>query len=369
MVAHRPVDVVRSVFGTRLGEYWQCFFGARQRKTALLAFAMLLVGGCGGAALDATNADTFERTFEAMIAEMPEAEREALARAILAVHADARQERILPRSLPGKMDIDAVLDPGFRHAYAREIVRSSGAAIDGKTIAELLAMGEEIAAMADRNYAIWEQEQRGKQRASIRDQISALEDRLTELRQDVEAAEAAKAKAREEFREDLAILDGLEVSLDGQRPSLKGGWLRNEVDLTFTNDTNRIVRDAGFSYDWVYGECGGHSGQHGNMRIFKTPLKPKASASVVGHAGRGWLGGSIRDDSSNHRCTVATAAEYRVMNVKTSSVTFGDPLRTVSRPQIEYELGRLDARVDSRRERVASMQKRIEEQVSALAEL
>ena len=334
----------------------------------MVSLLLVLLCGCGGAALDATNVDTFERTFKEMIADMREADREALAQAVLAVHADAIEERILPRSLPGKLEINALLDPSSRHAYAREIVGSAGTALDGKTNAQLLAMAEEIRARADDNQAVWEQAQREQRHARIRDEISDLEGQLAGLREDVQAAQAEKALVEKGFKDDFAILDGLNVSLNGQRQSLEKGWLRNEVDLTFTNGTNHVVRDAGFSYDWVYGECAGRASQHGKLRIFETPLEPNASASVIGHAGRGWLGRSIRDDSSDRSCTLTTAEEYGIMNVKTSSVSFGDPLQTIDRHRMEYELDRLDRRIDSRRERVASMQQRIEERRDALAE-
>ena len=173
------------------------FERARKAKRALLSALPFLLVGCGGAALDATNVDTFERTFVEMIADMPEAEREALAQAILAVHADAKQERILPRSLPGRIDVEALLDPAYRRACARDAVRSSASSINGKTTAELLAMGDEVAAKADRNHAIRQQEQRESERARVRDQIAELEDRLVALQGHVDAAQVpASDRAR-----------------------------------------------------------------------------------------------------------------------------------------------------------------------------
>ncbi|MDE2905915.1 MAG: hypothetical protein OXQ28_07500 [Acidobacteriota bacterium] len=113
---------------------------ARQTRAVVASPLLAVGGGCGGATLVTTNADTFDRTFDAMD-RGPAAGggRKAVSRAIPAVHADAGRERILPGALPRERDADALPDRGLRPALARETIRSSGAAIDGKTAGELLA--------------------------------------------------------------------------------------------------------------------------------------------------------------------------------------------------------------------------------------
>ena len=47
---------------------------ARQTRAVVASLLLAVGGGCGGATLDTTNADTFDRTFDAMIADPPQAE-------------------------------------------------------------------------------------------------------------------------------------------------------------------------------------------------------------------------------------------------------------------------------------------------------
>ena len=339
------------------------------RGRAAMLSMLLLLCGCGGPTIDATNADAFERTFGQMIAEMPEKDREELADAILAVHAVARQERILPDALPNGRSVDRLLGLRLRPELAREIVRSAGGAVHGRTAAELLAMRKEVAAKADRNHAVWTREQRGKQRVMIRDQLSELEDRLAAMRRDVEAAEREKARARGEFQGDFAVLDRLGVTLDGQQAELQGGHVRSKLDLTFTNDTDHVVHDAAYGFDWVYGECRGYRRTMLGSRMFKTPLKPKASAAAVGEGGLGWTGESIPDGSGSRRCALAAETEYRITETRTAIAKVGDPPRTIDRGHLERELGRLDAEIGKSRERVSYVLKRIEDKTAALEAL
>ena len=343
-------------------------FATRRAKTTLLSLLLVVVAGCGGTALDTTNADAFERTFDAMIAGLPQAEQEALASAILTVYTDAERERILPSALPRGRDVDALLDRRFRPALVREIIRSSGATLDGKTAGELLAMVEEITVKADRNQAIREQERREKQAARLREQIAELEDQLVGLREDVEDAEADRTKAQEEIRDDLAILDGVKVSLDGQRATLDGGILRTEMDLTFSNETRAVVEQVTHGYEWTYGECGGYVHVFLVQRLLERPLEPEASVSVVAPGGHGGFLLSITDPSGR-TCPVTTASEYRVTAVNASKVTYGESRREVRRQDVDKRLSRLEAGVESRRARVVAMQERINEKVAALAAL
>ena len=85
---------------------------------------------------------------------------------------------------------------------------------------------------------IRERERRERQAARLRAEISELERRLTGLREDVENAEVDRAGAQEDIQAYLAILDGVNVSLDGQRASWEDNILRTELDLTFTNETS-----------------------------------------------------------------------------------------------------------------------------------
>ena len=55
---------------------------------------------------------------------------------------------------------------------------------------------------------IREREQRERQAARLRAEISELEGRLAGLREDVEDAEADRAGAQDKIQADLAILDG-----------------------------------------------------------------------------------------------------------------------------------------------------------------
>ena len=232
---------------------------------------------------------------------------------------------------------------------------------------ELLAMAAEISAEAERNQVIADQERLERQRALVRKRISELEEQLPALKAEVDAAEAAKAKRREEVKGDLAILDGLQITLDGQVPEYKDGYLRSNLNLTFTNETGHIVHHARYGFDWTYLDCGGSRYMMLNLRFSKTPLMPKGSASITDRTGLGWVSKSVKDDESGQYCDVEAAKDFRVTRVLTSHVTFDNPPRAVDRLAIQRDLDRLEAAIDSRRDMVASMVERIEKKAAELA--
>ena len=79
---------------------------------------------------------------------MPEKERVTLANAILTIRADSKYESVLPRHLPKERDVEAMFHPMFQHDYVQMVVASASGRLHGKTVAELLAMAEEVSGKA-----------------------------------------------------------------------------------------------------------------------------------------------------------------------------------------------------------------------------
>ena len=357
-VAARRYD--RGSWGTRSGCH----------AAVLAALLGLSVCGCGAASLDATNVDTFERTFGAMIEPLPEGEREALAEAVLVILAGAGSERLLLRGLPHKRDVNGLLDPRIRHDYVREVVRTVGAAIHGKDASELRAMAAVVVAQAQHNQALADRERAEERRARLRERIGTLQDRLPALQAEVEAAARAEGARREEVRRELAALEGLEGSVEGQAPEYEGGYLWADARVTFANGTDLVVHDVRYGFEWTYGECAGRRYMLADPRMFRSPLQPDASRSIERRLGVGWVPTNVQDDASGRDCPVAGADDFRVTGVMVTGATVDDGTpRLVDVLAMERELERLEAAVATRRQRVASVAADIEALEAELAAL
>ena len=330
-------------------------------SAAALSFTLAL-SACTGATLDTTNIDTLKRSFDEIVEGMPEKERVALANAILTIRADSENETVLPRHLPKKRDVEAMFHPMFQHDYFQMVVASASGRIHGKTVAELLAMAEEVSGEAARNHT-------AAQRARIEGEISNLRKSLPTLRANVETAAATLAEARPDIQEDLSVLDNLIVAVDRQEPRLERGWLKNRVDLTYTNRTDHLVHDVSFGFDWQYDECKGYRYNRPNLRILKSSLEPGASISVVGQAGLGWFrkNGQVSDDDTGRECSISTSDRYDVIGARASWIRLGEPARTLGRANIQRELSRLKDAVEASEKRLSNQLALIEEKETSLA--
>ena len=338
-------------------------------RAAFLCVLTVSLCACGSRSLDTTNVDTFARTLDQMIEPMPEADREALAGAILAVHANARHDRILPSNLPHQRDVDGLLDPRSRHDFIRDIVRSDAGTMHGKTASELLAMAADTYAAAERHQDLEDRHRADRQRAVVRERLADLEARLQTLQADVKTAETVAAERREDVQDDLALLDGLQVSLDAQEPEYDAGYLRSTLDLTFTNQTEHTVYDAKYGFEWAYASCSGYRHLTFYPRLFGRPLVPEASASVTQRTGLGWVPESVKNDHDDRSCSITSADDFAIRRVVATGISFGDPPRQVDRHTIAQELDRLDAAVESRQQKVAATRDRIREANAELAAL
>ena len=345
----------------------------KPRTTALVLLALVGIGGCGGPVLDATNVDTLEHTFQEMIADMPERERERVAGALLSVHEDSKRKRVRTAHLPGDGRTGALFVPMFGRELLREIAASSGNRLDGKTVGELLAMQEEIAARAAKNQELWAQErqedERIKKRERLAEQIASLEGRLTQFRSRRETAEGREAGAREKSNAELAILDGLRVELESQATHIDNGWLRGTARLTFENGTRETVQDALYGYQWSYGECTGYRELGLYVRLFKEPLEPDDAVTVEGQIGLGYAVGGVEDDESGRRCPLSVTNEYKIESVKTAGIAIGSPSRTIGRAAVERSLSNLERESTSREERENALVQEIHAKEAALRDL
>ena len=338
---------------------------------ALVALAGL--GGCGGPVLDTTNVDTLESTFQEMIADMPELERERVAGAMLSVYEDSKRERVRTTHLPKDGRTGALFAPIFGRELLREIAVSSGNRLDGKTVGELLAMQEEIAGRAARNQEAWEQERQEAERIRMGErlekQIESLEGRLAQLGSRRQAAEEREAAEREKLNTELALLNGLRVKLESQAPHIRNGWLLSTAKLTFENGTRETVRDAKYGYAYSYGECSGFRQLGTYIRLFKEPLEPGKKVTVEGQIGLGPVMGGVEDDESGQRCALSGANEYKIVRVNTAGIAIGLPLRIIRRATVERSLKTLEGDAKAREEREQALIQEIQTKKAALRDL
>ena len=177
------------------------------------------------------------------------------------------------------------------------------------------------------------------------------------------------AEARPDIQEDLSVLDNLIVAVDRQEPRLKGGWLRNRVDLTYTNRTDHLVHDASFGFDWQYDECKGYRYNRPSLRTFVSSLAPGASISVVGQADLGWVpkNGQVSDEYTGRECSISTSDRYDVTRARASWIRFGEPARIIGRVNIQREFSRLKDAVEASENRLSNQLALIEEKETSLA--
>ncbi len=108
---------------------------------------VLSLTGCGEPTLDTKNADTFEASFQEIIADLPQEERIEVVRAIGAMYEEARNPEFLPRNIILKEMEEAFLIPEFRRMVLGDILSETGDKLHGKTRGALL---EEYAAIKKR---------------------------------------------------------------------------------------------------------------------------------------------------------------------------------------------------------------------------
>ena len=341
------------------------------RGLALLVLAGL--GGCGGPVLDATNVDTLESTFQEMIADMSELERERVAGAMLSVYEDSKRERVRTTHLPKDGRTGALFAPIFGRELLREIAVSSGNRLDGKTAGDLLAMQEGIAGRAARNQEAWEQERREAERIRMRErlekQIAWLEGRLAQLGSRRQAAEEPELAEREKLNAELALLNGLRVKLESQASHIRDGWLRGTAKLTFENGTRETVWDAEYGYEYSYGECSGSRQLGTYLRLFKEPLEPGKEVTVEGQVGLGPVMSGVEDDESGQRCALSGANEYKIVGVKTAGIAIGRPSRIIGRATVERSLKALERKAKAREESEQALIQEIQTKKAALRDL
>lgn len=208
---------------------------------AIAVLCLVILTGCGEKTIDATNADTFESSFEAVTAEMSEAERLKFAGAILTLFEDKRLKTILPVHIVKGKDAQLFLNTEFRSAMASELVQAVGSVLDGKSAEEIYALADEVEAKAEENALA----KRKEQLAKLADDLKGLEQSVLEAEKDVEAKKAEKAAFIEAIDQKTALLEGVKAKVIKQSVSkFTRHRAEGDFELEVANETGQPIQDA-----------------------------------------------------------------------------------------------------------------------------